>query len=181
MAEHIINIIGVIAGVLALCGCGYYTLCIFSAYAFLRACATRQHDDFTPPVSFLKPLRGADRDMYEAFRSHCLLDYPDYEIIFGVSQADDPAIALVERLKQEFPQRRIELIFCGERLGTNMKVSTLVQMLPHARYDHLVINDSDIRVEPNYLHRVMSPFSCEQTGMVTTLYRGAAGKTIGSR
>ncbi len=181
MTHNVITVLGAVAGLLALCGCGYYILCVYSAYAFLRACAKRQHDDFTPPVSFLKPLRGADRDMYEAFRSHCLLDYPEYEIIFGVSQADDPAIAWVERLKQEFPERRIELVFCREQLGTNGKVSSLIQMLPHARYEHLVINDSDIRVEPNYLRRVMSPLSCPKAGMVTTLYRGAAGKTLGSK
>ena len=181
MAHMIMTVLAVAAAVLALCGCGYYALCIWSAHAFLRHWAKRKLDDFTPAVTFLKPLRGADRDMYEAFRSHCLLDYPEFEIIFGVSVADDPAIALVERLKQEFPERRIELVFCGERLGTNMKVSTLAQMLPHARYDHLVINDSDIRVEPNYLRRVIAPLSCPRTGMVTTLYRGAAGRTIGSR
>ncbi len=181
MAHTISTIAAIMAGVLAVCGCGYYILCIWSAYAFLRHWAKRKREDFTPPVTFLKPLRGADREMYEAFRSHCLLDYPEFEIIFGVSMAADPAIGLVERLKQEFPERRIELVVCGERLGSNMKVSTLAQMLPHAHYDHLIINDSDIRVEPNYLRRVMSPFSCPTTGMVTTLYRGAAGSTLGSK
>ncbi len=181
MAHTISTIAAIMAGVLAVCGCGYYILCIWSAYAFLRHWAKRKREDFTPPVTFLKPLRGADREMYEAFRSHCLLDYPEFEIIFGVSMADDPAIGLVERLKQEFPERRIELVVCGERLGSNMKVSTLAQMLPYAHYDHLIINDSDIRVEPKYLRRVMSPFSCPRTGMVTTLYRGAAGSTLGSK
>lgn len=181
MAHHVITIGAAVAALLALCGCGYYTLCIWSAFVFLRDCAKREHDDYTPPVSFLKPLRGADREMYEAFRSHCLLDYPEFEIIFGVSVADDPAIALVERLRKEFPERRIELVFCSQRLGTNVKVSNLVQMLPHAHHDHLIINDSDIRVEPYYLRRVMSPLSCPKAGMVTTLYRGAAGRTLGSK
>jgi ceramide glucosyltransferase len=181
MAHNFITIVAVIVGVLALCGCGYYVLCIWSAYAFLRDCASRQPQAFTPPVSFLKPLRGADREMYDAFRSHCFQDYPEYEIIFGVSVADDPAIELAERLKQEFPERRIELVFCGEKLGANIKVSNLVQMLPLARYDHLLINDSDIRIAPDHLRRVMSSLADVKAGMVTTLYRGAAGHTLGSR
>jgi ceramide glucosyltransferase len=191
MAHNFITIFAVIAGGLALCGCGYYVLCIWSAYAFMRTVphvreanvglSGHQHQTFTPPVSFLKPLRGADREMYEAFRSHCLQDYPEFEIVFGVSVADDPAIALVERLKQEFPERRIELVFCRENLGANIKVSNLVQMLPHAHYDHLLINDSDIRIAPDHLRRVMSPLADAKVGMVTTLYRGAAGHTLGSR
>ncbi len=181
MTHTFVTVLAVVAGFLALCGCGYYVLCIWSAYAFLRDCARRQPQSFTPPVSFLKPLRGADREMYEAFRSHCQQDYPEFEIIFGVSVEDDPAIALVERLKQEFPTRRIELIFCRDTLGANIKVSNLAQMLPHARYDHLLINDSDIRIAPDHLRRVVSPLSHPKAGMVTTLYRGAAGHTLGSR
>jgi ceramide glucosyltransferase len=129
----------------------------------------------------LKPLRGADREMYEAFRSHCFQDYPEYEIIFGVSLADDPAIELVHRLQQEFPERRIELVFCREKLGANIKVSNLAQMLPLARYDHLLINDSDIRLAPDHLRRVMSSLADAKTGMATTLYRGAAAHALGSR
>jgi ceramide glucosyltransferase len=130
----------------------------------------------------LKPVRGADREMYESFRSHCLQDYPaDYELIFGVNEADDPAIALVERLRQEFPQRPILLVMCSRKLGTNLKVSNLVQMLPSANYDHLLVNDSDIRVEHDYLRRIMGEFADPKVGMVTTLYRGASGETLGSK
>ena len=80
-------------------------------------------------VTILKPLRGTDPEMYESFRSHCLQDYPEYEIIFGVSDANDPAIPLVERLKKEFPQRAIQLLICRENLGANTKVSNLAQMV----------------------------------------------------
>ena len=73
--------------------------------------------------------------MYESFRSHCLQDYPEYEIIFGVSDAEDPAMQLVERLKLEFPSRAIHLMLCAKNLGTNTKVSNLAQMLPQAKYD----------------------------------------------
>lgn len=170
-----------VTGVGAVAGCGYYALCLWSARDFLASVRRQQAPDFTPPVSILKPLKGTDPDIYESFRSHCLQDYPDYELIFGVSDPDDPAVELVRRLQQEFPQRTIQLIVCPKVLGTNMKVSNLVQMLPHARFDHLIVNDSDIKVEPDYLRRVIAPFADEHVGMVTCLYRGIAGKTLGSR
>jgi ceramide glucosyltransferase len=175
------EILAALAGVGAVAGCGYYVLCLWSARDFLRSTRRRQPSPFTPPVSILKPLKGTDPDIYESFRSHCLQDYPDYELIFGVSDASDPAVALVHRLQQEFPQRSIQLVVCPKVLGTNMKVSNLVQMLPSARFDYLIVNDSDIKVEPDYLRRVTAPFADEHVGMVTCLYRGIAGRTLGSR
>lgn len=166
-------------------GLAYYALCLRSAANFLRI--TKSADKSVrptrpcPPVSILKPLKGPDPDMYENFRSHCLQDYSDYEIIFGVSEPDDPAVKLVEQLKSEFPQRAIQLIVCAKRLGTNVKVSNLAQMLPHARYDLLIVNDSDIRVEPDYLRRVLAPLADSNTGLVTCLYRGMPNSTLGSR
>lgn len=132
------------------------------------------------PVSILKPLKGTDPEMYESFRSHCRQDYSEYEIIFGVSDPDDPAIALVEQLRREFPERTIKLVICGECLGTNIKISNLVQMLRHARHDRIVVNDSDIRVEPDYLKNVVPPLA-SGAGMVTCAYRGIAAPTLGSR
>ncbi len=157
----------------------YYALCLWSAADFLRKPgAVPQH---FPPVSILKPLKGADPEMYENFRSHCVQDYPEYEIIFGVSEPDDPAIKLVEQLKSEFPQRAIRLIVCPKQLGTNIKVSNLAQMLPLARYDLLIVNDSDIRIESDYLRRVLAPLADSRIGLVTCPYRGMANSTLGSR
>jgi ceramide glucosyltransferase len=119
--------------------------------------------------------------MLEAFRSHCLQDYLEFEVIFGVSDPDDEAISIVKKLQQEFPQRRIELVIAEKSLGPNGKVSTLAQMLPLAKFDHLIVNDSDIRLETDYLRRVMAPFANNNVGMVTCLYRGIAAKTLGSR
>jgi ceramide glucosyltransferase len=183
MVQHLLRFLEAIAVLGAAAGSGYYLLCLWSARSFLRA-SRRQTPGaarFAPAVSILKPLRGTDPDIYESFRSHCLQDYPEYELIFGVSNADDPAIELVEQLQREFPQRTIRLVVCPKVLGSNMKVSNLVQMLPLARYDYLIVNDSDIRVEPDYLGRIMSPFADEKVGMVTCLYRGIAGATMGSR
>ncbi len=181
MAQHLLRLIEAVAALGAAAGAGYYLLCLWSARSFLRDSRRQALPPFTPSVSILKPLRGTDPEIYESFRSHCLQDYPEYELIFGVSDPEDPAIELVERLQRDFPQRAIRLMVCPKVLGSNMKVSNLVQMLPLAKYDYLIVNDSDIRVEPDYLRRVMRPFADEKVGMVTCLYRGIAGATLGSQ
>jgi len=160
----------------------YYLLCLWSARQFLRQRSAGAWPTQTlPPVSILKPLKGTDPDIYESFRSHCLQDYPEYEIIFGVSNADDPAVASVQQLQREFPERAIRLVVSPTKLGANVKVSNLEQMLQSARHEHLIVNDSDIRVERDYLQRVMAPLAGAQVGMVTCLYRGVAAPTLGSR
>jgi ceramide glucosyltransferase len=171
---------GLIAAGLAVCGMGFYLLCLWSARSFQRA-ARVSAPAVTPPVSILKPLRGVDPQMYESFRSHCIQDYPEYEIIFGVSEPDDPAVASVQQLIREFPACKIRLLVCQEVLGNNRKTSNLVQMLASARYDHILINDSDIFVPSGYLRRVMAPFARPQVGMVTCPYRGIASGTLGSK
>lgn len=173
---HALSIVTAIA---AACGIGYYLLCLYSVRDFANShTAVRT---IAPGVSILKPLRGTDPEMYEAFRSHCLQEYPRYELLFGVSDLNEPAAALVEKLKTEFPERTIKLILSDRLLGPNGKISNLAQMLTSSHFDFLVVNDSDIRVAPDYLRRVMAPFADEQVGMVTCLYRGIPGRTIGSR
>ncbi len=185
MLHHVLRILEIVAVAGTVASIGYYVLCLYSAARFLRerkaAGEGARPAPSTPPVSILKPLRGTDPEMYESFRSHCLQDYPQYEIIFGVSEADDPAIEFVERLKAEFTQVSIRLVFCLKNLGANIKVSNLAQMLPEARYEHIVVNDSDIRVEANYLRRVTWPLADAKVGLVTCLYRGVAGRSLGSR
>jgi ceramide glucosyltransferase len=90
-------------------------------------------------------------------------------------------IESVKALQREFPDRRIQLVVTEKILGANVKVSNLAQMLAETRYDRLIVNDSDIRVEPDYLRRVTAPLADLRVGMVTCLYRGVAGSTLGSR
>jgi ceramide glucosyltransferase len=178
IAVQIVALVGTISSAL------YYLLCLWGAVAFLRereAGKGRRVTEGLPPVSILKPLKGTDPEMYETFRSHCLQDYPEYEIIFGVSDPGDPAIESVKQLQQEFPEQKIQLVSCPHILGANVKVSNLAQMVTEARYDYLIVNDSDIRVEPDYLRRVIVPLADARVGMVTCLYRGVAGPTLGSR
>jgi ceramide glucosyltransferase len=170
-----------ITTILALCGLGFYLAALWSARDFVRG-KRPDAQAFHPPVSILKPLKGFDHDMYASFASHCRQQYAgEYEILFGVSNMDDPSVAAVEQLKAEFPQVAIRLLLCPEVLGANGKVSNLAQMVPRARFAHILINDSDIKVSPRYLERVMAPFGDAKVGMVTALYRGRSHGTLGSK
>lgn len=134
------------------------------------------------PVSVLKPLKGCDPKMYEAFRSHCIQDFTaPYEIIFGVNDPSDEAVPYVEQLKDDFPEADLSLVVCSEVLGANRKVSNLAQMVKHAKHAHLVVNDSDITVPRDYLARITRKFGDPKVGMVTCLYRAVPGKGIWSR
>jgi ceramide glucosyltransferase len=175
---EIISVCGTISSAL------YYLLSLWSAATFFRAREAGDGASPTqalPPISILKPLKGTDPEIYESFRSHCLQDYPEYEIIFGVNDPNDPAIESVAELRREFPDRRIQLVVSPRILGANVKVSNLAQMLPKARFDYLIVNDSDIRVQTDYLRHVVAPLSDRGIGMVTCLYRGVAGATLSSR
>jgi ceramide glucosyltransferase len=184
MIHSILRVVQIIAALGLASSSIYYLLCLWSAVNFLREQESGKGARPTqslPPVSILKPLKGTDPEIYESFRSHCLQDYPEYEVIFGVNDPDDPAIESVQELQVEFPNRRIQLVVCPRILGANVKVSNLAQMLMEARYDRLIVNDSDIRVEPDYLRRVTAPLAEPRVGMVTCLYRGVPGATLGSR
>ena len=170
---------------LTVAGMGYFLAAIVAARVFAAA-RRAPLAAFAPGVSILKSLKGLDPGMIDAFRSHCRQTYADeFELLFGVSRMDDPAAAAVEQLQREFPERTIRLVECPERLGTNGKVSTLAQLMPHARYDFLLVNDSDITVGPRYLERVMTHFAPgaqgQPVGLVTALYRGRAHETLASR
>jgi ceramide glucosyltransferase len=167
-------------------GVVFYLLAFFGAWSFQRT-RWKKLPDYYPAVSILKPMKGIDPDMYESLASHCRQEYAgEYELIFGVSSLEDSAVPAVERLQKEFPEKSIRLVLCPQSLGPNGKVSNLVQMLPHAKYGHILINDSDIRVSRQYLRRIMTRFQSpnktgRSVGMVTALYRGKAHDSIGSK
>jgi len=173
-------------------GMGYFLAAILAAQVLLHE-RRGPLPKFAPGVSILKSLKGLDPGMMDAFRSHCRQAYMgEYELLFGVSSLDEPAARTVEQLMVEFPNQPIRLIECPKRLGTNGKVSTLVQLVPYARYEFLLINDSDITVSERYLERVMALFAPAagssakpappaEAGLVTALYRGRAHETLASR
>src|SRR5258708_3377661 len=182
MMHFILKICQIVAGLGTISSSLYYFLCLWSAARFLREPAGEgaRPAPALPPISILKPLKGTDPEMYESFRSHCLQEYPEYEIIFGLNDPSDPAVESVRALQKEFPDLRIHLIVSPKLLGANVKVSNLAQMLDASSFDHLLVNDSDIRVGPDYLRRVIAPLVDSQVGMVTCLYRAVAGATLGS-
>ena len=168
--------------ILTLCGIGFCFVSIWSARRFRQWVSRRAPIGFGPSVSILKPVKGADANSYEAFRSYCLQDYSgEYQIIFGVNDAADPAISLVQKLIAEFPARDIRLVICSEVFGTNRKVSNLIHLLREAKYDYVLVNDGDIHVLHGYLSSVLSLFSSPDVGMVTCLYRGRPSDTLTSR
>jgi len=164
----------------------FYFLCALSLASFLRDRRRKLKqaplpESRLPPVSILKPLKGVDPEIWESFCSHCEQDYPQFQLIFGVSDPGDPAIEVVHKLQAKYPNLPIELIVCDRVLGANIKVSNLAQMLPSARHELLLVNDSDIRVPADYLRKVVTPLDDASVGLVTCLYRGVASPTIGSR
>jgi ceramide glucosyltransferase len=133
------------------------------------------------PVSVLKPLCGAEAQLPDCLRSLARQSYPGLQIVFGVREATDPAIAVVQQLRQEFPALDIELVIDGRLHGENLKASNLINMLPRARHPILVISDSDVRVGPGYLDAVVCALAPAEVGAVTCLYRGRAGSGLWSR
>ena len=160
-----------------LAGC-YYGIAFASALARI-ARRTERDTGFTPPVSILKPVYGRDPGFYESIRSHARQDYPAYEILFGSRMPDDPARQDVDRLAREFPTIPIRWMSISET-APNGKVATLVELARAARHEILLVNDSDILVEPRYLRDVVAPLAGPAVGLVTCLYR-AAGDSFAAR
>jgi len=169
-----------IAFILAAAPLVYYLLslyCIIDYFRALRRLPARD-DSFAPSASILKPLRGVDSGAYDNFASYCRLNYPNYELIFATADCNDAVIPLIERLKKEFPERQIRLVTGVEHLGENNKVNNLCRLVKEARYDLLVMTDSDIRVEPDYLCEVAAPFADPKVGLVTSFTRSSGGGTL---
>ena len=149
----------------------YYALALFSAWRFFRASKkATTPGGYTPGISNLKPIRGLDPDAYENFASFCRQDYPEYEIVFCVGDASEPALPTIQRLIRDFPQCQIRVLMGSGRVATNDKVAKLARLTAEARYDTVVISDSDVRVEPNYLRTVVAPLADPKVGAVTCFY-----------
>ncbi len=157
----------------------YAAIAWLAARAPLRGCPSVGWS--ARPVTVLKPLCGADAETYESLRSFCDQAYPEYQIVFGVSDSHDPAARLVERLQREFPRADLQIAIDRRRHGSNRKVSNLINMMPLARHDMLVLSDGDVRVGRDYLRRVVAPLLDPSVGIVTCTYRGVPRAGFWSR
>jgi ceramide glucosyltransferase len=170
---------GLVLGCAVVAG-GYHLFQWYAAWRFFRrarrAPAAPPADVPLPPVTVLKPLKGPGIDLYENLASFCRQDHPAYQIVFGVEDATDPAVAIVQRIRRDFPTRDIVLSI-GNLPGANRKVANLCHMMRHARHDVLVLSDSDIRVPPHYLRTMVGPLVAPgrdaRVALTTCLYRGS--------
>lgn len=161
--------------VLACVPLAYYAFALDTVRRFFRASPrTGAVPDRLPAVSVLKPIRGLDHGAFDHFASFCRQDYPEYEILFAVADADDPAVPVIRTLIDRFPERAIRLLIDDTRLGANSKTNKLCRLAREARYDLLIVSDSDITVPAGYLRAVAACFDAPEIGLVTCLYRGAS-------
>jgi ceramide glucosyltransferase len=149
----------------------YYFLSLYSTIRYFRVAKKQNapNNDFFPPISCLKPIKGLDQDDYENFASFCRQDYPEYEIIFCVDEGD-PAVPVLEKLIRDFPDKKIRIVFGSGRQAINDKVGRLVRLVDEAEHNLLVITDGDVRVKPDYLRAIASPFRDPKVGGATCLY-----------
>lgn len=169
-----------IAGiVIGLAGLAYLILAVRSTSRFrerpVAASGAR------PGVSVLKPVYGAEPHLYQCLRSFCVQDYPEYEVIFGAHTPDDPAIAVVNRLIAEFPNVNLRLVVDGSLAGPNRKAANLANIAKAARYDLIVLADSDVRVDPHCISSMVAPFSDPSVGAVAAIYKGWPADNAASR
>lgn len=160
----------------------YYVLALWAALTYIREkeSSTNKRSTYRPAASILKPVRGLDRGAYENFASFCLQDYPEYEILFCVNEATDPAVPVIENVQRDFPERNIRLLIGAPHYGASGKVNKLCRLAQEASYDLLVVSDSDIRVGPGYLREVAQPFADPTVGAVTVFFRSAAAESAGA-
>ena len=162
----------------------YYLLAIYSTITFFGQRSRQSPPSnraFTPPISNIKPVRGTDPDAYTNFASFCQQDYPEYEVIFCVDSESDTAVPVLERLQQEYPNAQVNILFGSGRVATNDKVAKLARMVTEAKYEHLVISDSDVCAKPDYLRSVIAPMRDRSVGAVTCLYTLSAETTLVDR
>jgi ceramide glucosyltransferase len=159
----------------------YYLLALYSSWRLFGRGPGERAANFTPPVSILKPVRGIDPEAYENFASFCRQDYPEYEVLFCVGAGDEQAINAIERLKRDFPERRIRLLLAPRRRAVNDKVAKLGRLVAEAQHEYLAISDSDVRVAPDYLRSVLAPFADSKVGGLTCFYGSIQDDTFADR
>jgi ceramide glucosyltransferase len=180
MGETVFLVLRLAVLLLAIGPLVYYLLSLYCTIEYFRGLRRlpARDDSFAPPVSILKPVRGVDSGAYENFASYCRLEYPQYELVFAMADPNDPVIPVIEKLQMDFPNRSIRFVTDVPRIGENNKVNSLCRLVKEARYELLVMTDSDVRVPRDYLREVVAPFADRRVGAVTCFYRCAGGGTL---
>lgn len=157
----------------------FWLVALWAVWTLLRS-QPEGDPTFSPPVSILKPVRGLDAGAYENFASFCQQNYPDFELLFGIADPEDPAVAVIQRLQRDFRGCTIRLVI-GPAFGANRKASLLHHLSTQACHEVLVISDSDMRVTPEYLRRVVAPLANRHVGLVTCPYWGKHALSLAAR
>jgi ceramide glucosyltransferase len=158
----------------------YQFLALVSLGRFFRTPSAPLPASTGPGITVFKPLKGLEPLSRECLASFLTQDYQPYQVLFGVREADNPIMALLEELRHDYPRCDLQIVICPEDLGLNPKISTLQQLLPQARYDLLVIADADVKVDPDYLARVAAAFREPGLGLVSCPYRAGRPLTLGA-
>jgi ceramide glucosyltransferase len=176
----LLSFLGTVFALLGLFGSGYALLAAYFAGRFVRA--GRKTAPVTPPLSLLKPLHGDATSLEADLESFFVQDYPaPVQLVFGVHDKADTAVAVVERLRARHPAAQTVLVVEDRRRGSNPKISNLINMEAAALHDTVVISDSDIRVEPDYLRRIAAALAPAEVGAVSCLYTGWAAAGLASQ
>lgn len=181
MQIEFFNIFNISVAIICLCSFGYLGFALFAVehfnYKRKRTISTKK---FQPSVTLLKPIYGLDPELAENLRSFCQQDYPEYQIIFGLHDKNDPALPIIEKVISEFSELDLSIVIDSRLYGSNHKVSNLMNMYSTAKHEYILIADSDMRVPTNYLSEVMKPFADKTVGAVTCLYSGSARGKLAS-
>lgn len=182
MQIEFFNFFNIAVTIICLCSLGYMAFALFAIERFnFKRKKIISEKTYQPKVTLLKPIYGLDPELTENLRSFCQQNYPEYQVIFGLHDENDPALPIVEKVIKEFSELDVSVVIDSRIYGCNRKVSNLMNMFPTAKYDYLLIADSDMRVPSNYLSEVMAPFVDTSIGAVTCLYSGSArGKLVSS-
>jgi ceramide glucosyltransferase len=162
-----------------------YGLQILAVRSYLKDREKLRHGDAVSPchlipVSILKPLKGLDDNLFDNLESFCMLDYPEYEIIFSLQDHNDPAYKVARKIKDKYPDKQISLIVEECSTGLNPKINNLIPAYANAKYEYILISDSNVMVNRDYLREIVKHFSDPDVGLVTNLIRGIGGRTLGS-
>lgn len=162
---------------IALVAVGSTLLGLFAVYWVTRR---RGLPEYTPPVTIFKPLKGLDEGLEENLRSFFALDYPRFQLIFGVASEQDPAIGVVRRLLAEFPRQDAQLVVGNPAFGLNPKVENLAAMERHRKHEFILISDSNVRVRPSYLRETACYLASPGVGLVSNLFVGVEEERLGA-